>query len=161
MQTLSLPGTPIGRGEPSGGSGGTSIGALALAERLLTHGSTVGKQVYQVGYIEKTVVGGVPLDVDFALEKDLEGNALVGLAAKMVFFAIVQLTGIDDLSIGPSGANDLDLPAGDLHGHATLLDVLESSAVLTVDGIAFDATHKIARLTSASGCKVAMIVGVV
>lgn len=147
---LSLPGGAIGTATPSVGSGQDYV--QIQSERLLAYGSTVGKQVYKVGVLRnQAIAGGAPgtnnLDLYTQVPLGAGSANMAGVAGKLVYLEVVQVTGAADMAVRKSGGTAIELLAGTtdalyIRSRAVLVDVLESTATRTTAGITFDATHK-------------------
>jgi hypothetical protein len=130
-----------------------------LAARTLTHGVVEGLHAQDAGFVQLTVAAGVPLDTDLlSALRNANGVALQPVADKMVYLEIIQKTGVADLEVRLSAANALDIASGTTDtipvngGRIVLVDCLADTSTLLTSGIAFDATHKMLKLESTTGC---------
>ena len=166
---LSIPEGATATATPIVGSGGSSYGRIVDSPRLLTYGSTSGRNVYKSCELkDQTVAPGAPgtTNLDLLAQTPLGGGAtMIGVAGKLVYLAVVLKTG-SDLRIRKAGGTALELLSGTTDtltvcGDAVLVNVRESTDTLVSTGLAFDATHKNLQFESTAGCTFDLLYGVI
>lgn len=163
--TLSIPGDPVATLTPVAGAG--VIRSDGLNERVRTYGTSWPDQIRDYGEGDYTLIAATPQTIDLSAINALNGSSLTSVAGKCVYLRILQLSGVDDVTVKKAAANPIDLWTGTTDeqrmngGCLPLVDVLPPTSVLVPSAPLFDATHKNIVVTSVTGARIRIKIGVV
>ena len=136
-----------------------------MGDRVRVCGSDINDQIMSYGFEDYTIAAGVPQTINTASIKALNGAALSATSGRVVYLAIRQRTGINDMLVRKSAANAIVIGSGTtetqpIHGQKVLVDVHPSSDLLVSGAPAWDATHRDLDIESVAGGIVRVMIGV-